>query len=403
MQSLNSLRRELKVVASWSHLGFLAIAISAVALFNSGTIVARDSVHEAIADPAAQQWVKPQARWIYVLDSNKGLDTAQILLLDPTQNSVVETIQVGHAPDMTLAPDGKRLYVASGPPGVISVVDTETGNVIRQFPAGDRLVQIGLPAIPVMAVSPNGRWLSLMETTGETPATTTYGVAVFDTLNNYVLAGHVVIDGCGIGRLVWVSDSKSFVQCPLSNSISVLTLNGAGQPSAAPLVQLPEAIRPAVGPLPIHVGRVAHVMFLPDGENAAIFTPFGEVSELNLLSQRSSPKVGARADSWVSLRDWPHSTDGKKVYIGIGTGLIASRSSGETSEINVFDTDSWQYTGAYKTSVPFWSLALSKDDRYLYAVSRSTRKVIVFDTLTNTEIGAIENVGITPALAIAAP
>jgi DNA-binding beta-propeller fold protein YncE len=350
-----------------------------------------------------QRWAKPLSGWIYLLDGNDMGDTSQVLLVNPAQGSVVGVIQAGYAPDMALSPDGKRLYVVSGAPGVISVVDTETGSILQQFPAGDRQVQLLSPAVPSMTVSPNGRWLAVMQMTGGSSATANYSVAVFDTLNNNVLAGQTPVDACGIGLLVWMSDRKAFVHCLSINNVSVLALNGAGQASAAPLVPLPEARRPggeAGVPLPRHVG-VAYIAFLPDGENAVFFTPFGEVSEVNLSTQRISTKVAAKTDSWIPFRDWPQSSDGKKIYIG--TGVLASRSSGEPGEINVFDTAAGQYTGAIRTSVPFWSLVLSKDDRYLYAVSRSTRKVLILDTLTNKEIGVIENVGARPALAIVAP
>lgn len=368
-------------------------------------MVVRYSFRKAQSVPRAtvQRWAKPQSGWIYLLDGNDMRDTSQVLVVNPAQRSVVGVIQAGYAPDMALSPNGKRLYVASGAPGVISAVDTETGSIIQQFPAGDRQVQLVSPAVPSLTVSPNGRWLAVMEMTGGSPATVTYTVAIFDTLNKNVFVGQTSVDACGVGRLVWVSDNKAFVHCPSINNLSVLTLNGAGQPSAAPVVRLPEARRPGGEPpvpLPRHVG-VAYVAFLPDGENAVFFTPFGEVSEVHLSTHRVFTKIAAKTDCWIPFRAWPQSSDGKKIYIG--AGVLASRSSGEPGEINVFDTAAGQYAGAIRTSVPFWSLVLSKDDRYLYAISASTRKVLVLDTLTNKEIGVIENVGARPALAIGAP
>jgi YVTN family beta-propeller protein len=379
--------------------------ITALLLSIAGRLAtARNSIfRQNVSRVTVQQWVKPESGWLYVADSNGMRDSSEVLVVNPGTRAVMSAIQTGYAPDMALSPDGQHLYVASGAPGIISVVDTSTGTVVQQFAAGDRLVQILSSAIPIMSTSPSGRWLAVMQMSGATPDATTYSVATFDTLNNNILAGQANVEGCGIGRLSWVSDSKAFVQCPLINNVSVLTLNGAGQPSAGPLVQLSEATRPSVGPLPIHVGRAAHVMFLSDGENAVVFSPFGAVFQLNLVTQKVLPKVEPRADSWIPLRAWPHTSDGRKVYIGTGAGLIASRTSGEANEIDVFDTQAWQFTGTYKTSVPFWSLTLSKDNRYLYAVSTSARKLLIFDTSTNKEVGTIANVGSMPGLAIAAP
>jgi WD40 repeat protein len=388
-------------------LAVLVIAMPLLSLFMMSTAAGRSSFGVGQTLPAAsvQGWVKPQAGWIYVLDSNYLQDTSQILLLNPVQRIVVEAVQSGYAPDMALSPDGKHLYVASGAPGVISVVDTNTGGTIQRFPANDRIVQVLAPGVQIMTVSPTGRWVGVVE---RSDVDVTYSIAIFDALNNYALISQTSMGSCGIARLVWVSDSKAFVHCPLLNSISVLILNQIGIASATPLLQVPETPHPqgAVGiGLPIHVGRAAHIAFLPDGESAAIFSPFGEVFDADFLSQKVSPKIGIRTDSFVFSRDWPHSSDGRKIYIGVGTPLRGTRNggTGETSEIDTFDTESWQYTGAIKTSVPFWSIAISKDDRYLYAVGRSTKKVLVIDTATNTELSAIGSVGVSPALAIVAP
>jgi DNA-binding beta-propeller fold protein YncE len=408
MQRPHYLSRDVKanfVGRLWIY-GSLVFGISLLLLFAGGPMVvwSRSNVTQTVPPVTVQRWSKPQSGWIYVLDSNDMRDTSQVLLVNPAQASVVGTIQAGYAPDIALSIDGKRLYVASGAPGVISVIDTETGYIIQQFPVADRLVQLVSPAIPIMTISPNGRWLAVMEMTGGPPAAVTYSVAVFDTLNNNVPVGQAPINGCGVGRLVWTSDSKSLVHCPLTNDVTLLTLDAAGQASATPLMSLPEARAPvgaASAGLPMHGGRIAYVAVLPDGENAMFFTPFGEVSEVNLLTQRTSTKVTAKPDSWLPFRDWPHSSDGKKIYVGIGT--LASRSTVGPGEINVFDTSAGLYTGAIKTSVPFWSLVLSNDNRYLYAVSRSNRKILVLDTQTNKEIGVIENMGGAPSLAIVAP
>jgi hypothetical protein len=354
-----------------------------------------------------RQWTRPQSGWLYVLDSNNMGDSAQVLLIDPTRSAVVGSIQVGYAPDIALSPDGSRLYVVSGPRGVISVIDTQTASLLQEFPEEDRVVQLLAPVVPTMTVSPNGHWLAVIETTGSTPETATYSLSIFDALNNYSLAGHTSMDTCGIGRLVWMNDAQAFIQCFLYNNINVLTLNRFGQPSVAGLVQLPETSRPAGEAgygLAKHGGRVTHVAFLPDGQNAVVFSALGEVYGANLTSKQFSKKIGLLVGgSYSPLRNWPRSSDGRKVYIGTGDVSMRTTGSGEASEIDVFDTQSGQYTVKFKTSSPFWSLALSKDDRYLYGVARIARKIIIFDASTYRETGGIENVGASPTVAIVAP
>ena len=408
MRSTDRSERKIHATATKSRrvMKFLIVAIPLLVVLKVG---AQSSGNNGQTTPplAVQQWTRPQSGWLYVLDSNDMRETAQVLLVNPFQRAVVGTIQVGYAPDMALSPDGRRLYVASGARGVISVVNTETGSLVQQFPEEDRTVQLLAPVVPIMTVSPNGRWLAVVEMTGSTDKTATYSLSIFDALNSYALAGHTSMDTCGIGRLKWMNDARAFMQCYLFNNINVLTLSGGGQPSVTPLVQLPESIRPSGDAgflVPKHGGRVTHVAFLPDGENAMLFSAFGEVYGANLLLQQVSKEIGVMGGSAFSpLRNWPQSSGGKKVYIGLGDVSMRTSGSGEVSEIDVFDTQSGQFTVEFKSSVPFWSLALSKDDRYLYGVARTSKKILIFDTLTNQEVGKIENIGASPTVAIVAP
>src|SRR6266853_540177 len=63
--------------------------------------------------PQAAGGEKPRSGWLYVVDSKKGRAEAQILLVDPAKGLVVKTFRTDMEPDITLSPDGTRLYVAS--------------------------------------------------------------------------------------------------------------------------------------------------------------------------------------------------------------------------------------------------------------------------------------------------
>jgi DNA-binding beta-propeller fold protein YncE len=341
---------------------------------------------------SVERWVQPQSGWLYVLDYNGMSDTSQILLVNPAQGATVGVMPAGYAPDMALSPDGKRLYIASGAPGSISVLNTESGTIETQFPAVDRLVQLGA-SFQGMTVSPNNRWLFIMETKGAPPAPVTYELAVYDTLHDNAPVGKTPLAGCGVGRLAWIGENKLLVHCYDANSISVLTLDGAGHVTAVtpPLM------------LPGRTGRAVNVSVLSDGESAVVFKGTAAVSGLNIVTQQALPKTAEpkTEERWTSAEDWPRSADGRKIYIG--TGPIASRNTRAADEIEVFDTMVWQYTETIKTSVPFFSLALSKDGRYLYGISSSKRKILIINTLLSAEVGIIELPAREPTLAIVAP
>ena len=263
-----------------------------------------------------QQWTKPQSGWLYVVDSNGMSDTSQILLVNPMQRAVAGVVRAAYVPDVALSPDGARLYLASGAPGSISVINTGTGSVEGQFSARDRLVQLGA-TVPSMTVAPNNRWLFIEEFDGATAPSTYYGVASFDTTNNGSLISRVPIPNCGVGRFGWISQNKLLVHCHEGGTINVLTIDTGGQVIASSRLTLPMAPRPpglSGVALPIRAGRAVGVSILPDNQTAVVFTRFGAVSGLDLLTQLTLPKTaelttGAR---WSLFEDWPRSSDGKK-------------------------------------------------------------------------------------------
>ena len=51
----------------------------------------------------------------------------------------MSTVEVGERPwGIGITPDGRYLYTANGPSNDVSVVDTETNQVVGTIPAGER-------------------------------------------------------------------------------------------------------------------------------------------------------------------------------------------------------------------------------------------------------------------------
>src|ERR1700680_274707 len=71
------------------------------------------------------RWTKPMGGWIYVLDYNNHLEKSQVLLLDPSDGKVKGVVESGSYPQIILSPDGSRLYILSGMPASLAILDTE--------------------------------------------------------------------------------------------------------------------------------------------------------------------------------------------------------------------------------------------------------------------------------------
>jgi YVTN family beta-propeller protein len=120
------------------------------------------------------------------------------------------------------------------------------------------------------------------------------------------------------------------------------------------------------------------------------------IYQVELATQEfsSTPASGdCRAFPSERLRS-PHNA---KVYIGYGPGQTDM-----WTRLRVLDTATGHVLGGVQTSVPFWSAALSKDGKLIYALAPEQHRVLVIDTATLQELRTID-VGRTPSLALVAP
>jgi YVTN family beta-propeller protein len=77
--------------------------------------------------------VAPDGKRVYVATGRGGT----VLVIDPATNKVSGSVRVGQRPwGIALTPDGKKLYTANGPSNDVSVVDTGRLQVIKTIPVG---------------------------------------------------------------------------------------------------------------------------------------------------------------------------------------------------------------------------------------------------------------------------
>jgi YVTN family beta-propeller protein len=75
----------------------------------------------------------PDGKRVYVANGRGGT----LSVIEASTNAVTATVPVGQRPwGIDLTSDGTKLYTANGPSNDVSVVDAQTLKVIKKIPAG---------------------------------------------------------------------------------------------------------------------------------------------------------------------------------------------------------------------------------------------------------------------------
>ncbi|HWO02181.1 MAG TPA: amine dehydrogenase large subunit [Blastocatellia bacterium] len=379
---------------------------------------------------------RPQSGWLYVLDTNDMKSESQVLLVDPEQERVIKTFTAGMAPDMALSTDGTRLYVAYtiynsngwGRKDFLEVIDTASGSVLKKITDADRWIST-VPQYPSsMTFSADGRWLYVFKHL-QTSNTDTYFVATFDPYTNRFLPEKAMLRGCVSATMLSSPKNQQLdVICSGTSDIQFLEPGSSGA-AIAP------AISDAIAPLPKlslrskdvaeHGRRIGPSFLSSDGRTLTVIMGDGRLFEVNNESRdimktgaidsggektnNSSTKEAANvtddglAGSWIRNQAPVFSPDGAKVYLGIGRLVHLNQGVQSFDRVMVFDSRAFKRTATIKTAYPFESLALSRDGRYLYAISTEQASIMVLDTADQGKIRTIYGIGRTPIRAIVAP
>ncbi|MGH9844077.1 MAG: YncE family protein [Blastocatellia bacterium] len=113
--------------------------------------------------------------------------------------------------------------------------------------------------------------------------------------------------------------------------------------------------------------------------------------------------------SWLSgrwIRSQPpcKSLNDRRLYLG--TGKLSYLNQGKQymlDQIDVIDSQSFTHLKSIKPNRPFYSLAISKSGKWIYAISPEEAAITVIDSSTSTEVKTFKGVGVSPILAIASP
>jgi len=362
-----------------------------------------------------ENWTKPEAGWLYVLDAkpDAGAPGGRVWLVEPEAGKVMGSIRTGDNADFALSPDGSRLYVASitqGDSSELAVIDTGRGVVVQRSTVDDREVGNVLPSFSTMAVSGDGLALRILRDTPKSEEADAFLLATFDTQTGEFSHRTIHLGNCGPGRFISYPDKGQFeILCPRSNRIRLIRVDGESRELQNEDIKLPWERR---------VGAALAVE-VPDNQEIAIVRGDGAVYKMNLVTHEFTD-TAARAvlPNRVPPAAWPIASDSNRAYVGYnkdyakhydnrfyldyGRSPNLRPNDALAGEFHVFDMLTWRKVGTIKTKMPFWSAVIGNDGKMLYAMAPQKHSVLVIDTVKMREVRELK-VGGAPALALVAP
>jgi hypothetical protein len=362
-----------------------------------------------------ENWAKPQAGWLYVLDPKPQAGGAggRVWLVDPETAKVMGSIRTGDGADFALSPDGSRLYVASVTKensSELAVIDTAQGVVLKSGDVGGRAVPNDLPPFSTMAVSGDGLALRILIDAPKSAEADSFLLATFDTQAGEFLPGVVHLGNCGPGRFISYPAANHFdFLCPRTNRVRLISVDADSREVKNSDVVLPWERRDGV----------AQAIEVPGSQGIDIVRGDGGVVEMNVASQQfADTSMHAGLPNRVPPAAWPTSPDGSRIYLGYqndyerqsdnrfyldyGRPPNLRPTSSVASQFHVIDTHTWKKLGTIKTKMPFWSAATGSDGKVLYAMAPQKHSILVIDTAKMRQVRVLK-VGGAPALALVAP
>ena len=373
---------------------------------------------------------RPQSGWLYVLDSNRGHKTAQILVVNPADGSVVRTYPTGMMPDFALSPDGKRLYVASTrvlgdstheQPDELATIDTATGKVLHVVPNPDRILYIVTPPSSGMALSPDGRWLYVMKYETITPDNVLYWVETYDTRAGKFLPERAEVPQCGWGRLVSSKERQVQVICTDTKDVRLLKINPKGSAvgakarltrkdvTAAQLATLQPAASAAADPA-AQLARERAKKLIDESAAHEVATGLRVAPAESVVLMKNGQLFKVNETDATFTNKSLSLPDGKLIHSAVAApgrlliGLSVPFYKGPWMATEILAVNADGSTGrSAQMSKGFHYLSLSRDGRTIYAVNAASSELMLIDAATLSETRAFGGLGVAPTLVIEAP
>ncbi|HEY0100631.1 MAG TPA: amine dehydrogenase large subunit [Pyrinomonadaceae bacterium] len=360
-----------------------------------------------------------QSGLVYVLDSGGGNGKSQVLVVDPEQKRIVRRFGTEHNPDMAVAPDGGRLYVAYSvnENGKLDIYDTVSGNLLRTVENKDRWLPTSHLYISHMALSPDGKWLYIFKYEIQTDL---YYIATFDTAQERFLPEIAPLPECLNAIMSPSAEGRQLaVMCTSSDDLRFVKVmdDGKGRITRLPLRLRGRTTRFG---LPIGLSNVlptqsSYKIVAGDGSFFEVSGGTKSIKRLGVLDAKGrkityseSPSLIADKEDWIGGKWLPIqypaiAPKSGKVYLGMGQLADLRMGRWTYNTIGVFDIDTLNRVSLLETKHRLFSISVNPTGSRLYGVDPLGKRLVVFDTGSGSEIGLVEDLGESPMLVIAAP
>ncbi len=291
--------------------------------------------------------------------ANYGSGTVSVL--DTQTNQVVGApIGVGTEPEaIAIIPNGKYAYVVNNGSDDVSVIDTETNQVAGSIEVGSEPVAI--------AITPDGESAYVVNSGSN-------DVSVIDTQTNQV-AGSVELGKRPWGIAITPNGKRAYVSVDGPQAVAVIDTE-TNQVIGAPI---------GVGTTPIPIA------ITPDGKRAYVANY--EENSVSVIDTETNAVIGSPIK--VGIEPWgiSISPDGRRAYVA----------NEQEESVSVIDTETNAVIGApIKVGSEPYVVTITPDGKTAYVANFGTDTVSVIDTQTNEVEGSPITVGDAPA-AVAIP
>jgi DNA-binding beta-propeller fold protein YncE len=354
-----------------------------------------------------QQWTTPQRGWLYVLDVG-GTDGGKVLLVDPSEGIIKGVLPTGYHPNFGMCPDGSHIYILDGSQssGHLSIFETGTGKLLERVPVPNRVVYTVRPSGAGVGCSNDSRWLFVQTMITLAPGVDRHSIVVIDTSTGRVSPRSKPIPDCGVAQFIpWPFETWDMaVACSFTNSIRLLSLGSQGEVRQTRDLALRwansvegDAIR-AAKPQRITTSAVVDV----ENHSVAILRASGGLDLLDPDTLLLRPKVREKWQRWIpgSGVTSPHSG---VFYVGFAPYEQRTQPGGLLNWIEVMRMADWSEITSIRTTLPFWSIAISSDGKMLYAVNTDAQSITEMDTSVLKELKTIPRMGEEPSLVLVQP
>lgn len=309
-------------------------------------------------------------------------------------------------------PSGYRIYVTNEISGDLSVIDSNTMDVVETIPLGKR--PRGIHA------SPDGKTIYVAlsgsppappgvdESTLPPPDRSADGIGVFDVATNKmvkILKGGPDPENFDVsfdGKTIYVSneDASGVSFIDIASGTLTKTIKTGEEPEGVKLTPdgkliystaegdgTVAVIDPVAGTL-VTTFKVGHrprnVVFMPDGKHAYVNTENdGAVVWLDTVKNEKIRPIELGTPGEIKPMGLALSLDASKLYVTTGRG----------HKVFVVDTATNQPTGSFEVGQRPWGLALSPDGKTLFTANGPSNDVSVVDLATQTVVKKIKATG----------